>query len=48
MAKNAYKGLTVELDGNVSDFSRALREAKKDAKGTTSELRELKKRLGVK
>ena len=45
MAKNAYKGLTVELDGNVSDFSRALREAKKDAKGTTSELRELKKAL---
>ena len=45
MAKNAYKGLTVELDGNVSDFSRALRDAKKEAKGTTSELRELKKAL---
>lgn len=45
MAKNVYKGMTVELDGNVSDFSRALRDAKKEAKGTTSELRELKKAL---
>ena len=42
---NPYKGLTVEVDGNVTDFSRALRQAKNEAKGTTSELRELKKAL---
>lgn len=47
MAANPYKGMTIDLNGDVTDFSKALRDAKDIAKGTTTELRELTKALKV-
>lgn len=44
---NPYKGLTVEIDGNATDFSRALRNARKEAEGTSKTLQTLQRALKV-
>ena len=47
MAANPYKGMTIDLNGDVTDFSKALRDAKNIAKGTSTELRELNNAMKV-